>query len=83
MAPINYQNPGQTTAVLDSVLLGTDYATQQDLRRETVDVRDSMAPLLNLLQEIRAQNYARMRQQSEMGGAGFMVVPETLPFLAW
>lgn len=83
MATIKYQSPGAPDAVLDSVVLGTDYATQQELRRETVDVRDSMAPLLHLLQEIRSQNYASVRALSEINGSGFQIVPETLPFLAF
>ncbi len=82
MANLKYQNPATVDAVLDSVLLGTDYATQQDLRRETMDIQDSLMPLANLLREIRAQNYAIMGQHMMQTG-GFIPLPEIPNFLAF
>ena len=82
MANIQYQNPAAANAIIDSILLGTDYSSLQDLRRQTIDAQDSLAPLRNLLQEIRAQNYAIMSQRMMQTG-GFIPLPEIPSFLAF
>jgi hypothetical protein len=81
MANLQYQNPAAANAVLDSTLLGTDYATQQELRRQTVDAEDSLRSLRNLLMEIRVQNYAIMGQQMQTWG--YVPIPEIPNFLAF